>query len=63
MPTTCNTIREQLNIKESLYALDNAFHCYLPPGHTIGQARPLFKRIEKTTVDELRLRFSGQQKK
>ncbi len=62
MPTTSNEIREQLNLKEPVYALDNAFRCYLPPGHTIGQARPLFKRIEKILADDYRLRFSGQKK-
>jgi methionyl-tRNA synthetase len=59
MPTTSNEIREQLNMKETVYALENAFRCYLPTGHTIGQARPLFKRIEKPLADEYRLRFSG----
>ncbi|CAF4001912.1 unnamed protein product, partial [Rotaria sp. Silwood1] len=47
MPTTSDEIRQQLNIKEGVYALENAFRCYLPSGHTIGQARPLFKRVEK----------------
>ncbi len=62
MPTTSNEIRQQLNIKEPVYALENAFRCYLPVGHIIGQARPLFKRIEKPLADEYRLRFSGQKK-
>ena len=62
MPTTSEEIREQLNIKDSVFALETAFRCYLPVGHTIGQARPLFKRIEKTLADEYRLRFSGQKK-
>ncbi len=62
MPTTSNEIRQQLNIKEPVYALETAFRCYLPVGHIIGQARPLFKRVEKTLVDDYRLRFSGQKK-
>jgi methionyl-tRNA synthetase len=62
MPTTSEEIREQLNMKEHVYALETAFRCYLPAGHTIGQARPLFKRIEKALIDEYRLRFSGQKK-
>jgi methionyl-tRNA synthetase len=62
MPTTANEIREQLNAKEPIYALDTAFRCYLPVGHTIGQARPLFKRVEKALTDEYRARFSGQKK-
>jgi methionyl-tRNA synthetase len=62
MPTTSNEIRQQLNIKEPVYALETAFRCYLPVGHIIGQARPLFKRIEKTLADDYRLRFSGQKK-
>ena len=47
MPTTSDEIREQLNMKDTVYALENAFRTYLPAGHTVGQARPLFKRIEK----------------
>ena len=62
MPTTSNEIRDQLNMKDTFYALDNAFHCYLPENHTIGQARPLFKRIEKASADHYRERFSGQKK-
>ncbi|CAF1155972.1 unnamed protein product [Rotaria sordida] len=62
MPTTSDEIRQQLNINESVYALENAFRCYLPAGHTIGQAKPLFKRIEKALVEEYRLRFAGQKK-
>ena len=62
MPTTSNEIREQLNFKEPVLALENAFRCYLPAGHTVGQARPLFKRVEKPLTDEYRLRFSGQKK-
>jgi methionyl-tRNA synthetase len=62
MPTTSEEIRQQLNLKETVYALENAFYCYLPAGHTVGQARPLFKRVEKNLVDEYRLRFSGQKK-
>ena len=62
MPTTSDEIREQLNMKDTVYALENAFRTYLPAGHTVGQARPLFKRIEKALADEYRLRFSGQKK-
>ena len=62
MPTTSDEIREQLNIKDTVYALENAFRCYLPAGHTIGQARPLFKRVEKPLTDDYRLRFSGRKK-
>ena len=62
MPTVSNEIRQQLNIDEPMYALEHAFRCYLPAGHKIGHARPLFKRIEKGLADEYRLRFSGQNK-
>lgn len=62
MPTTAEEIRQQLNLQEPVYALDTAFRCYLPAGHTVGQARPLFKRVEKTLADDYRLRFSGQKK-
>ena len=62
MPTTADEIRRQLNISDKVYALENAFRCYLPAGHTIGQAQPLFKRIEKAMTDEYRVRFSGQKK-
>ena len=62
MPTTADEIREQLNIKEPVYALETAFRCYLPAGHAIAQARPLFKRVEKALADDYRARFSGQKK-
>ena len=60
MPTTANEIREQLNLKDTVYALENAFRVYIPIGHTIGQARPLFKRIETALADQYRQRFGGQ---
>ena len=60
MPTTANEIREQLNLKDTVYALENAFRVYIPAGHTIGQARPLFKRIETALADQYRQRFGGQ---
>jgi methionyl-tRNA synthetase len=62
MPTTSDEIRRQLNVKEQVYELENAFRCYLPAGHTIGQARPLFKRVEKDLAEKYRDRFSGQKK-
>ncbi|CAF2669317.1 unnamed protein product [Rotaria sp. Silwood2] len=62
MPTTSDEIRQQLNIKETVYGLENAFRCYLPAGHTIEQARLLFRRIEKPLVDEYLLRFVGRKK-
>ncbi|CAF1147312.1 unnamed protein product [Didymodactylos carnosus] len=63
MPLTSLTIEQQLNISHDSpkYVVDGAFHCYLKPGHKIGQAVPLFKRIEKATVEQLRQRFSGKQ--
>ncbi|UJR08631.1 hypothetical protein I4U23_012890 [Adineta vaga] len=60
MPSTSNEIRQQLNIEQTIYALENSFRCYLPIGHTIGQARPLFKPVEKAQADALRERFAGQ---
>lgn len=62
MPTTSNEIRQQLNVAESVCALENAFRCYLPAGHTIAQARPLFKRVEKALADDYRTRFAGHKK-
>jgi methionyl-tRNA synthetase len=62
MPTTADEIRTQLNIKETVFALEDGFRCYLPAGHTIGQAQPLFKRIEKAQADDYRARFAGQKK-
>ena len=61
MPTTANVIREQLNLKDKVFALENAFRSYIPAGHTIGHAVPLFKRIEDTLANQYRQRFSGQQ--
>ena len=60
MPTTSDEIRTQLNIKDTVFALEDGFRCYLPAGHTIGQAQPLFKRIEKAMADDYRARFAGQ---
>lgn len=62
MPTTAEEIRKQLNAQESIYALENYFRCYLPPGHKIGRARPLFEKLEEPLIDEYRLRFSGYNK-
>jgi methionyl-tRNA synthetase len=60
MPTTANEIRQQLNAQHLIYALENYFRCYLPPGHQIGQARPLFEKIEQSLIEEYHARFSGQ---
>lgn len=62
MPSTSVEIRQQLNIESTVYALENSFRSYLPAGHTIGQARPLFKRVEKPMADQYRERFAGQKK-
>ncbi len=59
MPTTADEIRQQLNAQQLSYALENNFRCYLPCGHKIGQARPLFEKLEQPLIDEYRLRFSG----
>lgn len=60
MPTAADEIRQQLNAQGLIYALENAFRCYLPAGHKIGPARCLFKKLEKTLINEYSLRFSGQ---
>ena len=60
MPTTANEIRQQLNAQHLNYALETHFRCYLPPGHKIGQARPLIEEIEESLIAEYRTRFSGQ---
>ncbi|CAF0956997.1 unnamed protein product [Adineta ricciae] len=60
MPTTSNEIRHQLNVEQTVYALENSFRCYLPAGHSIGQAVPLFKRVEKPLADTYRERFAGK---
>ena len=62
MPITSAEIRQQLNIQGPVFALETAFRCYLPVGHTVGQACPLFKRVEKALADDYRLRFSDQKK-
>ena len=60
MPTTSDEIRQQLNLKDTVFALEAGFRRYLPVGHTVGHAQPLFERIEKGLADDYRLRFSGQ---
>jgi methionyl-tRNA synthetase len=60
MPTTADEIRQQLNAKDLVYALENSFRCYLPTDHKIGQSKLLFEKIEQTLADEYCLRFSGQ---
>jgi hypothetical protein len=46
MPTTVDQIRQQLNAQGLIYTLENSFRCYLPAGHKIGQARPLFEKMK-----------------
>jgi hypothetical protein len=58
MPTTADEIRRQLNIQDVIYALENTFRCYLPIGHKIGQAKPLFEILKPSLIHEYNLRFS-----
>ncbi|KAJ3088805.1 putative methionine--tRNA ligase, cytoplasmic protein rar1 [Quaeritorhiza haematococci] len=60
MPTTSESICRQLNLPvRSLGVSWDATDVGV--GHRIGEAEYLFKRIEESTIEELRKRYSGKQ--
>lgn len=61
MPETSTQISEILNAP-ALSITDN-FELVLEPGHNIGKAQYLFKRIDEKKIDEWRALYGGQQKK
>ena len=58
MPETSRQLQSQLNVTaEAVNVLVPHFVCRLPAGHRIGKPAPLFQKIEKAQVDELKLRY------
>ncbi|XP_046390928.1 methionine--tRNA ligase, cytoplasmic [Ischnura elegans] len=62
MPETARQLHQQLNAPPEAMVIPNHFYCLLPAGHKIGKPFPLFSKIENSQMDELRNRFSGNQK-
>eukprot|EP01137_Pigoraptor_chileana_P032789 Opistho-2@22748 len=60
MPTTADQILLQLNALR-LPLLDEHFRITIPEGHSIGEPKPLFAKIEPSVADELKKRFAGTQ--
>ncbi|CAJ0952700.1 unnamed protein product, partial [Mesorhabditis belari] len=58
MPKISEHIREQCGA-EKLPLFTPEVVCYLKVGHKIGKPQPLFVKIEKATIDELKARFAG----
>uniref|UniRef100_A0A914WXF7 Methionine--tRNA ligase, cytoplasmic n=1 Tax=Plectus sambesii TaxID=2011161 RepID=A0A914WXF7_9BILA len=48
---------------ESVNTYTEFMKCLLPTGHLIGEPKPLFKKMESSRVEELRLQFNGATKK
>jgi methionyl-tRNA synthetase len=61
MPATTAQINEILNAPA--LSITNEFQLVLEPGHNIGKAQYLFKRIDEKKVEEWRALYGGQQKK
>ncbi|XP_071446728.1 methionine--tRNA ligase, cytoplasmic isoform X2 [Hetaerina americana] len=62
MPETARQLQQQLNAPQNAFVIPNHFYCLLPAGHKIGKPFPLFTKLENAQMDELRNRFSGNQK-
>ncbi|KAG8224354.1 hypothetical protein J437_LFUL004310, partial [Ladona fulva] len=62
MPDTAKKLHKQLNVPAGAFVIPNHFYCLLPPGHKIGKPCPLFTKMEASHMEELRVRFSGNQK-
>lgn len=61
MPETSEGILEQLAAPAR--SIPDKFDFALLPGHNIGKAKYLFKRIEEAKIDEWRQKYGGQQQK
>ena len=65
MPKLSSGILKQLNITlddVNILKGENAFKCFLKPGHTIGVPEPLIREIKKDEIEALQKRFAGPQK-
>ena len=62
LPHTSTIIFSQLSLHQEQYDWDSAVKLLVPEGHRISKVSPLFKKIEDSEIQELRTRFSGQQR-
>ncbi|KAG7860901.1 hypothetical protein KL939_001468 [Ogataea angusta] len=61
MPETSKQIEEILRVPE--LKIPDEFGLWIQPGHCIGKAQYLFKRIDEKKIDEWRNLYGGQQQK
>ncbi|XP_077862668.1 LOW QUALITY PROTEIN: methionine--tRNA ligase, cytoplasmic-like, partial [Saccoglossus kowalevskii] len=59
LPNTSDEIQKQLQAPDKCNIILDQFVCFIPPGHKIGQPKPLFDKIEPSRVEELRKQFAG----
>ncbi|KAN0060738.1 methionine--tRNA ligase mes1 [Thecaphora frezii] len=59
MPETCDSILKQLDAPPRAVPEDGRLHLDLLPGHKIGKAAHLFKRIDEKQEDVWRKQFGG----
>ena len=62
IPASSEKIWGQLNIGDSVHrqAWSSCGEMHLAPGHNIGNVMPLFKKIEKDTIDKLKVETMGE---
>ena len=65
IPTSSEKIWGQLNIGDSVHrqVWSSCGKMQLAPGHNIGNVVPLFKKIEKETIDKLKAETVGDNRK
>ncbi|KAH3671722.1 hypothetical protein OGAPHI_000427 [Ogataea philodendri] len=61
MPETSKQIEEILRVPE--LKIPDEFDLWVEPGHCIGKAQYLFKRIDEKKIDEWKALYGGQQQK
>lgn len=62
MPNTSRLLRTQLGLDSSTYGyIPETVSILLPAGHKLGQASPLFTKIEDIKIEELRKKYGGKQ--
>ena len=61
IPTSADNIWKQLNIGDSVHkqTWSSSAEMKIEPAHNIGNAIPLFRKIEKQTIDELKIETLG----
>ena len=59
MPETSAEIARQL--KSTPIQLPKSYGAFLPAGHEVGDAQPLFRKLEDDEIKEYRERFAGGQ--